>query len=66
LNDSTQDPTDPLASSFNFNSFTEYSVAATGWQLTVYASPNVNLDLIDDIEFVVAHRSASRINDVCN
>jgi hypothetical protein len=34
--------------------------------LTVYANPNVNLDLIDDVEFVVAHRSATRINDSCN
>ena len=66
LNDASQDPSDPLSSSFNFNAFTEYSVAATGWVLTVYANPNVNLDLIDDIEFVVAHRSASRINDSCN
>ena len=66
LNDATQDPSDPLSSSYNFNAFTEYSVAATGWVLTVYATPNVNLDLIDDVEFVVAHRSAARINDSCN
>ena len=66
LNDPAQDATDPLAAGYNFNQFTEYSVAATGWMLTVYANPNVNLDLIDDIEFVVAHRSASRINDTCN
>jgi hypothetical protein len=66
LNDASQDASDPLPSSYNFNAFTEYSVAATGWVLTVYNSPNVNLDLIDDVEFVVAHRSATRINDSCN
>lgn len=44
-----------------FNAFTEYSVAVTGWEFTLYANPNViNLDLIDDIEFIVAHRSAAR------
>lgn len=43
-----------------FNAFAEYSVAATGWELTLYDNPSINLDLIDDIEFVVAHRSAAR------
>jgi hypothetical protein len=66
LNDASQDAADPLSSSFKFNAFTEYSVAATGWVLTIYANPNVNLDLIDDVEFVVAHRSANRVVDSCN
>ncbi len=43
-----------------FNAFNEYSVATTGWELTLYDNPNINLDLIEDIEFVVAHRSAAR------
>lgn len=39
-------------------------VARLNSVLTQYA--NVNLDDIDDIEFIVAHRSATRINDSCN
>jgi Skp family chaperone for outer membrane proteins len=54
---------DPLAAQYKFNQFAEYSVAATGWQLTILPTgmPNVNLDLVEDIEFIVAHRSANRI-----
>ena len=51
---------DPLTDNYKFNAFTEYSVAATGWELTLFATPNVNLDLVEDIEFIVAHRSADR------
>ena len=51
---------DPLTDNYKSTAFTEYSVAATGWELTLFATPNVNLDLIEDIEFIVAHRSADR------
>jgi len=66
---------DPLPDSYRFNAFTEYSVAATGWELTirsaqpstpfVFSHPNLNLNLIEDIEFIVAHRSADRDPATC-
>ena len=53
---------DSLPAQYQFNQFTEFSVAATGWQITV--TPNgvaqLNLDQIEDIEFLMAHRSANR------
>jgi hypothetical protein len=56
---------DPLPASFSFNAFTEYSVAATGWELTIFDNPNIDIDQIEDIEFVFAHRSADRDQAVC-
>jgi hypothetical protein len=56
---------DPLPALYQCNSFTEYSVAATGWELTLFSTPSVNLDLVEDIEFIVAHRSADRFAAAC-
>jgi len=53
-------PSDHLDPGAKFNAFTEYSVAATGWKLTLYDHPNLDVDQIDDIEFIVGHRSAVR------
>ena len=53
---------DSLPAQYKFNQFTEFSVAATGWQITVTPAgmAQLNLDQIEDIEFIMAHRSANR------
>lgn len=59
---------EPSDTDSRFNQFNEYSVATTGWKLEIGSdnlNAHVNLNLIEDIEFYIAHRSANRFQANC-
>ena len=55
-----------IGQTYQFNSFNQYSVAATRWRLSLFP-PLTGWDVsqIEDIELVIKHKSSARLAPVC-
>ena len=54
-----------LGPSFQINNFNQRSVATTELALTIFASANLDVSKIRDIELIVRHSSSARLAPIC-